>query len=61
MTGANIPKLIELLRTRAGEEKRLPCAEAFKIAAALEGAIAQVGKACDELQIKIVGCQLGCF
>jgi hypothetical protein len=61
MTGANIPRLIELLRTRAGEEKRLPGAQAFKIAADLEVPIAQVGKACDELKIKIVGCQLGCF
>jgi hypothetical protein len=61
MTAANIPRLIELLRTRAGEEMRLPCTEAFKIAADLAVPIAQVGTACNELQIKIVGCQLGCF
>lgn len=61
MDGVNIPRLMELLRASAGEEKRLPCADAFKIAADLNVPIAQVGSACDELQIKIVGCQLGCF
>jgi hypothetical protein len=61
MTGANIPRLIELLRTRAGDERRLPCEEAFKIARDLGMPLSQVGKTCNELDIKIVGCQLGCF
>jgi len=44
-----------------GAEKRLPCAEAFKVARDLEVPIAEVGRACNELGIKIVHCQLGCF
>ncbi len=61
MVAGNIPRLIEVLRTRSGEEKRLMCGEAFKIASDLEVSLAEVGKSCDELGIKIVACQLGCF
>jgi hypothetical protein len=32
MVAGNIPRLIEVLKARSGEEKRLPCPEAFKIA-----------------------------
>jgi hypothetical protein len=61
MVAGNIPRLIEVLKTRSGEEKRLPCTEAFKIAHDLEVSLAEVGKSCNELGIKIVACQLGCF
>jgi hypothetical protein len=61
MTSGNIPRLIETLKSRAGEEKRLPCAEAFKIARDLDVPTHDVGRTCDELGIKVVGCQLGCF
>jgi hypothetical protein len=61
MSPGNIPRLIETLKTRAGEEKRLPCTEAFKIARDLEVSVAEVGRACNELGIKIIACQLGCF
>ena len=61
MVAGNIPRLIEILKARSGEEKRLPCPEAFKIANDLELSLAEVGKSCNELGIKIVACQLGCF
>jgi hypothetical protein len=61
MVAGNIPRLIEVLKNRAGEEKHLPCPEAFKIAHDLELSLAEVGKTCDELGIKIIACQLGCF
>jgi hypothetical protein len=61
MVAGNIPRLIEVLKARSGEEKRLPCPEAFKIASDLEVSLSEVGKSCNELGIKIVGCQLGCF
>ena len=61
MVAGNIPRLVEVLKTRAGAEKRLPCAEAFKVARDLEVPVAEVGRACNELGIKIVHCQLGCF
>lgn len=61
MTSGNIPRLIEVLKKRAGEDNRLACGEAFRIAADLDVPIAEVGRACNELGIKIVACQLGCF
>jgi hypothetical protein len=61
MASGNIPRLIEVLKQKAGEEKRLPCAEAFRIAHDLEVPVAQVGQACNDIGVKIVGCQLGCF
>ena len=40
---------------------RLPCAIAFKIARKLKVTPRQVGEATNKLNIKIAGCQLGCF
>ncbi len=61
MTAGNIPRLIETLKARSGDEKRLACTAAFKIARDLDVPTAEVGRTCNELGIKIVGCQLGCF
>ncbi len=40
---------------------RLPCAVAFKIAKKLKVTTRQVGDTANKLNIKIAGCQLGCF
>ena len=40
---------------------RLPCAIAFRIAREHKVSIGEIGKACNNLQIKISSCQLGCF
>jgi hypothetical protein len=61
MVAGNIPRLVSVLKTRAGAEKRLPCAEAFKVARDVGVPVVEVGRACNELGIKIVHCQLGCF
>jgi hypothetical protein len=61
MAAGNIPRLVSVLKTRAGAEKRLPCAEAFKVARDVGVPVAEVGRTCNELGIKIVHCQLGCF
>lgn len=61
MAEGNIPRLIETLKTKAGDEKRVPCATAFKVARDLDVPLAEVGRTCNELGIKVVGCQLGCF
>jgi molybdate transport system regulatory protein len=61
MTEGNIPRLIETLRAKGGDDKRLPCAVAFKVASDLDVPLAEVGRTCNELGIKVVGCQLGCF
>ena len=61
MVAGNIPRLIETLRAVAGEDKHLACADAFKIAHDLDVPLAEVGAACNELGIKVMQCQLGCF
>ena len=61
MTAGNIPRLIETLKAQAGDDKRLACAEAFKIARDLDVPLADVGRTCNELGIKMINCQLGCF
>ena len=61
MTAGTIPRLIETLRTQAGDAKRLACADAFRIAQDLDVPLAEVGRACNELGIKMMQCQLGCF
>ncbi|HED23880.1 MAG TPA: hypothetical protein ENN91_02000 [Firmicutes bacterium] len=43
------------------ENEKMPCKKAFKIAEELNCLPIDVGKECNELEIKIVGCQLGCF
>ncbi len=43
------------------EKLKLPCSKAFAIAAEVDCPVSDVGKICNEVGIKIVGCQLGCF
>ena len=40
---------------------QLPCAVAFKIAKELKVSVQEVGETADELGIRIIKCQLGCF
>ena len=40
---------------------KLPCKKAFTIASEVDCALAEVGKTCNEVGVKVVGCQLGCF
>ncbi len=61
MTSGNIPRLIETLKARTGDDRRLSCSDAFRIAHDLDVPPAVVGRVCNELQIKISDCQLGCF
>jgi hypothetical protein len=61
MTAGNIPRLIETLKAQAGDDKQLACTEAFKISRDLDVPLADVGRTCNGLGIKIVQCQLGCF
>ena len=49
--GAEEPKIRE----------RVTCAEAFEIAKKFDAAVAEVGRICNENNIKICKCQLGCF
>lgn len=42
-------------------KKKLPCAVAFQIAKEFETEIIRIGRICDQQNIKICNCQLGCF
>jgi hypothetical protein len=53
-------KITEEIKKRATGGK-LNCAIARKIAEELGVSYKDVGKAADDLQIKITNCQLGCF
>ncbi len=52
--------LQERIESEATDNK-LPCGKAFKIADELEVSKREVGDTCNEMGIKIVNCQLGCF
>ena len=40
---------------------KLSCPVAFKLAKEFKVAPSAIGDACNELSIKVTGCQLGCF
>jgi hypothetical protein len=61
MTSASDQTLLDAVRAAAGDDERLPCTRAFALADELGVKVAEVGRACNELGVKIVGCQLGCF
>jgi DNA-binding Lrp family transcriptional regulator len=46
---------------KTAEDGRMPCREALRIADELKVSREEVGKILNELKIKIVHCQLGCF
>ena len=45
----------------SGDKKRLTCAEAFGLAKKYKVEIIKIGHICNEHNIKICKCQLGCF
>jgi hypothetical protein len=45
----------------AAPQGKIPCAAAFKLAEELNITRAQMGELLNELKIKIIQCQLGCF
>ncbi len=53
-------RIVEELKARA-EDGRIPCAEALKLAEELGVSTQEVGRAANELKIKVVSCSLGCF
>ena len=42
-------------------EDRLACKDALELAGKLEIQSTRIGKICDQNQIRIINCQLGCF
>lgn len=60
MTAANQQELKDRI-LREAEDLKLPCSKAFNIVKDTGSTTAEVGKACNELEVKIISCQLGCF
>ncbi len=42
-------------------KEELTCAEAFELAEKFDAAVAEVGRICNQNNVKICKCQLGCF
>jgi hypothetical protein len=53
-------KVIEEIKKRASNN-RLPCPVARKIAQEFSVSPEEIGRAADDLKIKITDCELGCF
>jgi hypothetical protein len=53
-------ELIAIIRA-AVEDGKLSCEAAYRIADRYQVKLWEIGKICDEENIKINGCQLGCF
>ncbi len=53
-------KLIESIRA-ASANNRLTCEKAHELSRILNISLKEIGEACNELNIKIAACQLGCF
>ena len=43
------------------DRKKLTCTEAFQIAGELNVEVAEIGRICNQQNIRICKCQLGCF
>jgi len=56
----NKENLKELILQKA-KDKKLPCKVAFKISEEHNVALKDIGNMANELGIKIIECQLGCF
>ena len=53
-------KIREEIQKKA-KDNRLPCPVARKIAQELSVSYREIGRAADDLNIKITDCELGCF
>jgi len=56
----NQEKVIEVLRN-ASVNNRLDCEKAHELSRSLDISLREIGALCNELKIKIIACQLGCF
>lgn len=50
-----------VLKSADGGRETLTCAEAFVLAENHEAELAEIGRICDQNNVKICRCQLGCF
>ena len=54
-------ELIEAVLEAAGDRKRLGCAAAFELAERFAVEIIDIGRICNQQNVHICKCQLGCF
>jgi hypothetical protein len=50
-----------IARAQESEPKKLACAQAFELAEEFKAAIIEIGRICNQHNIRICKCQLGCF
>ena len=50
-----------VLKLADGNRNKLPCAEAFELAESYGAEVAEIGRICNQNNVKICKCQLGCF
>lgn len=56
----NQEEIVKAIR-EAAEGNRLTCDRAHELSRTLNVPLARIGKICNELNIRISACQLGCF
>jgi Mn-dependent DtxR family transcriptional regulator len=54
-------KIESAIKAKTDENNKLSCKDALRIANELNVSPGTVGKAANNLKVKIKGCQLGCF
>lgn len=50
-----------VVRSDSGDREKMTCAEAFALAEKYETNVAEIGRICNQNNVKICKCQLGCF
>ena len=50
-----------VVKSDGGNREKLTCAEAFALAQEYEADIIEIGRICNQNNVKICKCQLGCF
>jgi len=43
------------------DKKKLSCSQAFELAKELNAAVVEIGRICNQHDVRICQCQLGCF
>ncbi len=61
MKQEELKKIIMAAATKKEGKLRLSCAQAFALSTQINGSLEDIGRLCNELKIKIIQCQLGCF
>lgn len=61
MNSEELKKIIENATVEIDEKQKLPCARAHKLAEKNNISLKEIGDCCNDNDIKISSCQLGCF